>query len=705
LSDKNNSNSFFSTLMFGVLSFLTGFLSLSLVKEKQNKNKKTHSPKKNTRLTDETDIKYKKFITAIEASSATILITDIDGNIEYANPQFYVASGYSPEEVLGKTPAILKSGLHTRDFYRNLWQKLLNGENFNGEFINKKKDGTIFIEEARISPVFDENGKIINFVSIKEDVTEKVKMQEELHYAILEAENANKAKTIFLANMSHEIRTPLNGIIGVSELLKQTRLDSQQKEYTEMITESGNILMSIINDILDFSKIEHDKMQLLKSPVMIKELISALVKAFGYHKKDDRVKINYFISDEVPDCIEGDNARINQILINLLSNAVKFTSEGEILIELHSEIIDEEKIKLLFTVSDTGIGIPENKLDKIFESFTQADSSISKSYGGTGLGLAITKKLVQMMGGEITVMSKFGVGTDFSFYIIVKAGEQSCCEMYGEKDIINPGKKLHILVAEDNLINQKYIYNLLRNLEHEVKLASNGAEAINLFRENDFDIILMDVHMPVMDGLEATQTIREIEKEEKRKSVPVIALTADALNEDISRFLKSGMNECITKPFKINKLMNILYKNTSDYIAENNENVHKYQNTDLSEKPEFFIIDFEILKDFIEDAPIESIIELVDSFKETKEQFLSNLEKSIKAKNSEDIAHYAHKFLGVVSFFHAAIVNQLVIELQNNARLEELDGMPEIYNNLTEKISILETDLDKLKEFLWKKMK
>ncbi|MGM0608264.1 MAG: ATP-binding protein [Candidatus Muiribacteriota bacterium] len=644
----------------------------------------------------------KKFSTAIQNSPVTIMITDIKGKIEYVNNHFEQTTGYKPEEVIGRKPSVLKSGLHNKTFYQNMWKTIISGKKFSSEIMNKKKDGTIYIEEAKISPVFNQGGEIINFVAVKEDVTEKIKLQEKLYYSAAEAENANKAKSIFLANMSHEIRTPLNGIIGLSDLLLETELNQQQEEFTRMISQSGSLLITIINDVLDFSKIEHGKMKLYESQGSIHELIKTIMKVFNYQIEEKQLKLNYYIAEDVPEFFLGDKTRLSQILINLVSNAVKFTDKGEVFLEVTKEEEAESDIKLKFLVRDTGIGINKNLLPKLFDSFSQAEEAPNKKYGGSGLGLAISKKLIQMMGGRIWVESSEGNGSSFYFTVMLKKlapGEVKNELKIGTEEKRSL-KKLKILVAEDNQINQKYLVNVLKSKGNKVEIANNGEEAVEIYQKRNFDLILMDIHMPKVDGVEAAYRIRKIEKEKNLPNIPIIALTADAMNFNDEKFKGKnfGINEVVTKPFKVSQLYEKINKVCSEDAVDFNL-LHKIEKGKYEEDYKFKIIDYDTLKEFIEDAPIDSIIELIESFHNKRDEFLENISEAVKTGNNKDLAHFTHKFLGIVSFFHAKPLNDIIVEMQNVAR-ENKNTSEEKVKKLKKNIDLLTRDLIVLKKIL-----
>ncbi len=491
---------------------------------------------------------YRKLFLAVEHSPASVVITDSEGVIEYVNPRFCQITGYTAAEAIGKTPRVCRSGRTPPEVYAELWSTIKAGRIWQGELLNRRRNGDLYWESINIAPISDAEGRITHFVAVKSDITAQKMAEQAIVEAKERAEDAARAKSEFLAMMSHEIRTPMNGILGMIGLLRDTPLDEEQRDLVETARGSGEALLAILNDILDFSKLEARQMRLEAAAVDLPELIGGVCELMRARADEKGLRLERDVAPGVPEAVLGDSARLRQVLLNLLSNAIKFTESGEVRLRVSPLPAEAGHAALRFEVRDTGIGIPEAARGKLFSEFAQADSTIARRFGGTGLGLAICKKIVMLMGGEIGVDSVVGDGSMFWFTVslpLARRDAPAVAETGSEAEEGDGMQALRILLAEDNPVNQKVAMALLTKQGHSVTLAKDGFEAVAAAAAGGFDLVLMDVQMPGLDGFEATRRIRELGE---RGRVPIIAMTANALKGDEQRCIEAGMDDYVAKP-------------------------------------------------------------------------------------------------------------------------------------------------------------
>ena len=424
------------------------------------------------------------------------------------------------------------------------------------------------ILEAKALELFRANDAL---TKLNEGLEDQIKQRTaDLNIALERAEKAQKAEQQFLANMSHEIRTPLNAIIGMSHLLKKSDLDQKQKEYLDIVADSAGILKGLVSDILDMSKIDSGQAEANISTFDLGKSLGRLLKAFSIRAKEKALVLKSDLVENDKYFVQSDKQWLNQILINLLSNAIKFTSEGEIELTVKEVEKFEDSSTFFFEVSDTGIGMDQSEKEKVFSEFKQANSEISNKYGGTGLGLSIATKLVSLLGGNLEVESQKGKGSKFFFSLPLSYTSEK--PITGDKIVEDRNlefKNAKVLVVEDNLMNQKYIGTLLNSWGLKFDLAENGKLAIDKYQEKDFDLVFMDISMPVMDGYDSTKGIRALSK----KQVPIIALTASNLLSKKELALQSGMSDFLAKPFTPDELLSVIHKNLNvEPKAESNSN-------------------------------------------------------------------------------------------------------------------------------------
>ena len=517
---------------------------------------------------------------AIRQSPESVVITNTEARIEFVNEAFMAHTGYTMDEVIGQNPRIFNSGQTPRASYIAMWECLKRGESWKGEFYNHHKNGSLFVEFATVAPIKQADGTITHYVAVKEDITEKKRLGEELdNYrfhledevdrrtaqlaeARIQADAANVAKSAFLANMSHEIRTPMNAIVGLTHLLRSSDPTPRQLERLIKIEGAAEHLLELINNILDLSKIEAEKMELDEGDFNLEAVFDNVRSMVNSQAREKRLPIVLDL-EGVPRWLRGDAARLRQALLNYAANAVKFTEHGEITLRARLLEEDAQGLMLRFEVEDTGIGLAPEKLNSLFKLFQQADASTTRKYGGTGLGLAITMKLAELMGGEVGVDSELHHGSVFWFTARLQRGisamptEEIIQSDNYEDELRRNYSGLKILLADDVDLNLEVAQLLLHGIGLQVDSAKNGREAVDKVRTSAYDLILMDVQMPVMNGLDAALAIREMSG---RSQTPIVAMTANAFDEDRNNCLEAGMNDFLTKPVNPETLYQCLLK-------------------------------------------------------------------------------------------------------------------------------------------------
>jgi PAS domain S-box-containing protein len=485
---------------------------------------------------------------AIVVKNSADIICAVDAQtlrINTINPAIEKIMGYKATEVIGKSIVDLALTEDRSSFRKRLGEIIKDNLQFAVfEYRFETFDNRTIWAECRISY----RNKII-FLNIS-DISPQKSFQEQLIKSKEAAEYGKKVKETFLANMSHELRTPVNGIIGLTNLLRKTEVTEQQSGMLDLLETSSQSLLAVINDVLDISKIEAGKFSIVRTVNNLRVIVKAVFDLLKFKADEKDIEFVLEIGDDVPDFIKVDSLRINQILMNLLSNAIKFTDRGYVKLKLTVQQKHNDKVKLKFTIEDTGIGIPTDRLSSIFDSFEQAEDDTTAKYGGTGLGLTIVKKLIELKGGDLTVSSQVGKGSVFNFTNWYTLAEKPV-NIPDAKDrgkILAPFDNIAVLVAEDNLVNQFMLSKILKEWNVTVDMVDNGRKALEKLKLNDYDIILMDTHMPEMSGYQTAKTIR-VDFEEPKRSVPIISLSAASYDHEQQQALSSGMNEVLAKPF------------------------------------------------------------------------------------------------------------------------------------------------------------
>lgn len=565
--------------------------------------------------------------------------TDVYGIITFVNEKFCTIAGYSADELMGKPHNIIRHPDMPAEIFKEMWRTIQSGESWSGKVKNRKKNGEPYYVNTVINPIRDEEGKIIEYIAVRTEITDIVNLQIELDNtqkeiinkiselkekdAVLaeqkrerqelilseeKAKLASSAKSIFLANMSHEIRTPMNAILGFVNILLKNETSPEKISQLAIVQKSSNALMGIINDILDFSKIESGMLTIDKVPFITKEPFMMISELFYEKAQEKNITLNINFDDKLPFNGYGDTTRIKQVYCNLLSNAIKFSKDNS---SVDIDILfNEQKYMIECCVKDSGIGIKPQNIEKIFTEFEQEDSSITRRFGGTGLGLSISKKLVELMGGKLEVVSEFNRGSKFSFYLDVFSDAPAIEE---ERELtLKPDEvvfKGRVLVVEDNKSNQLLMRLLLEDFGiDEIVFANDGLEGLEAYKNGKFSLILMDENMPNMNGIDATRHIRGVESKE-HSATPIVAVTANALVEDKKRFLEAGMDDYITKPIVLSELQRVLSRFLKNDVAVHNHAPH----TEPIIKHLISSTNRQILKEYKDVVDISSIVSKTDA--------------------------------------------------------------------------------------------
>jgi PAS domain S-box-containing protein len=514
-----------------------------------------------------TNQRLEEYMKVLDAADI-VTRTNPEGIITYANDRFLEVSGYSREEIIGKNHRIVRHPEMPSSLFAEMWKTIRAGKVWQGRITNRRKDGSSYIVDATIGPIYGDDGEIEEFIGIRHDVTELVKAKER-------AERAEMTKTLFFANLSHEIRTPLNAILGFTSLLRHRNdLPEEVQKMVSVIDESGSTLLQIVNDILDLSKFEQGHLSIEKRPVSLERILRRTVALFEAKAREKEIRLRLEIDPGLDRRVYGDSHRLRQVLSNLISNGIKFTdSGGEIAVRAKLEKEEHGTLRVHFEVADTGIGIEPGAREKIFRPFEQADSSTERRFGGTGLGLPICARIVEALGGELSLDSEVGKGSRFHFTVDFEEapdGELTACEE--DKREENTGKDIRffgeVLLAEDMPFNQELIRAFLKRYGVEkLEIVDNGKDALKRIREHHYDLVFLDIEMPGLRGDEVLKQLRE-EEEDLDTRQRIVALTAYADGESLRHFLELGFDDVVVKPVNNKALKQVLarYLRTQEYL-------------------------------------------------------------------------------------------------------------------------------------------
>ncbi len=634
----------------------------------------------------------KKYREIMENMRLGLVEIDLEGNILKTNEVYQKMTGYSAEELLHKN---VKTLVNFTAFDSALEDfKSLAQTSIELELI--KKDGRFLWVLISGAPIYNESKKLVGRIGIHYDISEQKKLEKALIEAKEKAEQAQQAEQQFLANMSHEIRTPLNAIIGMSHLLESTKLDQEQQEYLHLILNGANLLQSLLSDILDISKIDAGKVTVVHDIFDLTEVLRRIKETFLFKAREKDLRIELSIDPLITHQINSDPLLLNQVLMNLMSNAEKFTESGSV--HLSAKVLQkrEEKMTIQFLVQDTGIGMSEEQLNRIFKRFQQANELISRDFGGTGLGLFISKKILQLLGSDIQVQSTLGKGSCFSFELETEVSNLPNKPPKGSQQsnaLVATYKGKKVLITEDNSMNQRYITSLFKKWQVSFDLATNGLEALEYCQQKSYDLIFMDLQMPIMGGMEATEKIKTQSINQK---TPIIALTASTFLSQKNKALESGMVDFISKPFVPFHLKKVLDR----YLVQEDLALQ----TQAQAKLQSYSYHTELDVDFLQEAygnDFESALELFEIFIETVPEQMSRLSIQNETSDNYHILHKVHptfKMVGLSDLsdmaksLHDVIADIPSIDIENRIK--------SILEKYHKDVLIIESEIIKLRTYV-----
>ena len=614
-----------------------------------------------------------------------IKITNPQGIISWVNEGFVRLYGWdSADEFFEKKGNSIYdlSGLTRAEISAFIEHAVETKESVVFQAFKEMKNGEQKYIQTSLTPVFDENDELKFLVYVDTDITDLLEARELAIREKRKAENALKTQELFLANVSHEIRTPMNGIIGLTRQLSDEKLSKSQQEIVNTLGISANGLLHVVNDLLDVSKIRAGKMSFEYVRFSLRDLLSTFVSSIAYRVEEKGLSLHLDFHEKLPDFVIGDPVRLNQVLLNIVGNSIKFTLHGSITLKVHPVYQKNGMGRIHFEIKDTGIGIPMQKQDFVFENFTQLEDHRTRTTSGTGLGLGIAKSLVEAMGGEINLISKEGKGTTLSFELDFELHNKHVeTKNVSKEDIVlvKNLEGLRVLLVEDNTINQRVILYDLKKWNVDVEAVNNAIDAITVLKDRQFDVILMDYYMPRMDGMEATRFIRS-KFPEPTCSVPIIAITASAMVGDQNKFIEAGMNDYISKPFNPEKLYQLLVK----WGYQNNVLFSEIKHPDKEAEPS--LMDLSILEERAEGSE-EYLLEMYGAYLEMMPQYSIDLIHFFEDEDWEELRKQAHQILSPARLFGMNITSELLLKLEKDTQLSK-EEMKALVSKIVDQIQI-----------------
>ena len=629
----------------------------------------------------------------LENTGEGICGIDLHGRTSFVNNAALEITGYTEDEVLYvKQHSLIHHHYPDGQIYPeeecNIYLAYTQGVKTTTDTeVFWHKDGSPIPVEYTATPMLDEDNNIKGAVVVFRDISRRKEYEEEMVAARENAEQASKAKSRFLATMSHEIRTPMNGMLGMAQLLADTRLDDLQNNYVSTLIQSGHLLLNQINDILDFSRIEAGKMEFEIKPFDLEKCFLEIIQLMQNRADEKNLQIKYSYPQPCPRFVLGDKHRIQQVLLNLIGNAIKFTSQGYIELNILFNKTDDNCFDFCFQVADTGIGIDEEGQKTLFESFTQADTSTTREYGGSGLGLAISNHLAGLMGGSISVESMLGKGSVFTFNIPMQITTEDRLEQTSDiiQNLVFKGK---VLLVEDNQVNQKVAGAMLTNMGLGITVAENGQRALEMFENGNFDIVLMDCQMPVMDGFTATRKIRMLDK---GKDIPILALTANVLPDDIARCTDAGMNDCLHKPIETQALQQGLKKWLTFEILPGAQTGYSWENSKVIKNNETDTLNKETIM-YINTDHLNTLAgimgaafnELIPAYIEAGDEFFNTMSQLISEGDISTAERLAHSLKSSSRNIGAEQLGDLAESMEADLRESKLQNFADIFKRAEE---------------------